>query len=53
MYSTVQYTDDTRGSRKEKLEWKIRIDTVGYNMPRIHWILRHLTLRFSPTEIGD
>ena len=41
MNSTVKYTDDTRDSRK--LEWKIRKDTVGYNMPRIHWILRHLT----------
>ena len=29
MYSTVNYTDDTRDSRKEKLEWKIRRD--GYN----------------------
>ena len=45
MYGTVKYTDDTRDSRKEKLEWKIR-DTIGYNMPRIHWILRYLTLRY-------
>ena len=51
MYSTVKYTDDTRGSRKEKLEWKIRRDTIRYNMPRIHWILRHLTLSSFPTEI--
>ena len=48
MYGTVKYTDDTRDSRKEKLEWKIRRDTIGYNMPRIHWILRHLTLRSFP-----
>ena len=33
MYSTVKYTDDTTDSRKEKLEWKIRRDTVGHNMP--------------------
>ena len=32
MYSTVKYTDDTTDSRKEKLDWKIRRDTVGYNM---------------------
>ena len=48
MYSTVKYTNDKRDSLKEKLEWKIRRDTVGYNMPRIHWILRHLTLRSFP-----
>ena len=48
MYGTVKYTDDTRDSRKEKLEWKIRRDTIGYSMPRIHWILRHLTLRSFP-----
>ena len=24
MYSTVRYADDTRDSRKEKMEWKIR-----------------------------
>ena len=50
MYSTVKYTDDTRDSWKEKLEWKIRRDTVGYNMPRIQLIRRYLTC--SPTEIG-
>ena len=33
MYSKVKYTDDTRSSRKEKQEWKIKCDTVGYNMP--------------------
>ena len=48
MYSTVKYTDDTRDSRKEKLEWKIRRDTIGYNMSRIHWILPHLTLHSFP-----
>ena len=53
MYSTVKYTDDTRGSRKEKLEWKIRRDALGYNMPRIHWILRHLNCVLSRTEIGS
>ena len=52
MYSTVKYTDNTRDSQKEKLEWKIK-DTVGYIMPRINWILRHLTAFFSPTEIGS
>ena len=49
MYSTVKYTDDTRDSLKEKPEWKIRRDTVGYNTPRIQWIWRYLTC--SPTEI--
>ena len=44
MYSTVKYTNDTRDSRKEKLEWKIRRNTVGYNVHRIHWILRHFTM---------
>ena len=48
MYSTVKYTGDTRYSRKEKLKLKIIRDTVGYNMPRINWSLRLLTLR-SPT----
>ena len=43
MYNTVKYADDTRDSRKEKLELKIRRNTIGYNMPRIYWILRHLT----------
>ena len=33
MYSTLNYYDDTRDLRKEKLKWKIRRDTVGYNMP--------------------
>ena len=51
MYSTVKYTDDTRNSRKEKQEWKIRRDTLGYNMPCIHWILRHLNCVLSPTEM--
>ena len=37
MYSMVKYTDDTRDSQKEKLEWKIR-DMVGYIMLRINWI---------------
>ena len=32
MYSTVKYTDETINSRKEKLEWKVRKATVGYNM---------------------
>ena len=36
MYSTVKYTDDTRDSRKKKLEWKIRRNTVGYNVPRMN-----------------
>ena len=48
MYSTLKYTDDTRDSQKEKLEWKIRRDTIGYNMSRIYWILRHLTLHSFP-----
>ena len=30
MYNRVKYTDDTKDSRKEKLEWKIRRDTLGY-----------------------
>ena len=51
MNSTVKYTDDTRDLRKEKLEWKIRRDRIGYNMPGIHWILCHLTAFFLPTEI--
>ena len=48
MNSTVKYTNDTRDSQKKKLEWKIRRDKIGYNMPLIHWILRHLTLRSFP-----
>ena len=44
MYNIVKYTYDTRDSRKAKLEWKIRRDKVGYNMPRIHCILCHMTL---------
>ena len=52
MYRVVKYTDDTRNSRNEKLEWKIRRFTctihVGYNMSRIHWILRQLTSRSFP-----
>ena len=41
VYSTVKYTDDTRVSRKEKLEWKIHVrrDTVGYDMSHIDWII--------------
>ena len=46
MYSTVKYTDDTRDWWKEKLEWKIRRDTIGYNMPRIRQILCHVTAFF-------
>ena len=34
--TTVKYTDDTMDSRKEKLEWKIRRDMIGYIIPRIH-----------------
>ena len=48
MYSTVKHTNDTRDTRKEKLEWKIRRDIIGYNMTRIHWILRHMVLRSFP-----
>ena len=32
MYSTVKYTDDSRDSRKEKLEWKIRIQHDPYSL---------------------
>ena len=32
MYSTVEYTDDSRDSRKEKLEWKIRIQHAPYSL---------------------
>ena len=31
-YSTVKYTDDSRDSRKEKLEWKIRIQHDPYSL---------------------
>ena len=50
MYRIGKYTDDTRDSGNEKLEWKIRRYTihVGYTMSRIHWILRQLTLRSFP-----
>ena len=37
MHSTVKYTDDKRDSRKENLEWKIRRDSVGYNMSRVQF----------------
>ena len=30
MNSTVKYTDDTRDSRTEKLEWKIRRDRIQH-----------------------
>ena len=33
MYSTIMYTDATRNSRKEKLEWKIRRDTANRTCP--------------------
>ena len=36
VYSAVKYTDDTRDSRKEKLDRKIRRATVGYNMSRLY-----------------
>ena len=32
MYRTVKYTDDFRDSRKEKLEWKIRIQHAPYSL---------------------
>ena len=32
MYSTVMYTDDSRDSDKEKLEWKIRIQHAPYSL---------------------
>ena len=32
MYRTVKYTDDFRDSRKEKLEWKIRIQHSPYSL---------------------
>ena len=32
MYSTVKYTDDSRDSQKEKLEWKIRIQHAPYSL---------------------
>ena len=53
MFSTVKYTDDTSDSQKEKLEWKIRRGTEGYNMPRIHWILCHLYFAFFPQLKSD
>ena len=31
-HSTVNYTDDSRDSRKEKLEWKIRIQHDPYSL---------------------
>ena len=31
-YSTVKYTDNSRDSRKEKLEWKIRIQHDPYSL---------------------
>ena len=32
MYSTFKYTYDSRDSRKEKLEWKIRIQYAPYSL---------------------
>ena len=32
MYSTVKYTDESIDSRKEKLEWKIRIQHAPYSL---------------------
>ena len=32
IYSTFNYTDDSRDSRKEKLEWKIRIQHDPYSL---------------------
>ena len=32
MYSTVKYTDESIDSRKEKLEWKIRIQHDPYSL---------------------
>ena len=32
MYSIVKNTDNTKDSRKEKLDWKIRRNTIGYNV---------------------
>ena len=32
MYSTVKYTEDSRDSRKEKPEWKIRIQHDPYSL---------------------
>ena len=32
VYNTVKYTDDSGDSRKEKLEWKIRIQHDPYSL---------------------
>ena len=48
MYSTVKYTDDTRESRKDKLELKIRIQHVPYSL-----VLAPFDCVLSPTEIGS
>ena len=32
MYSTVKYADESRDSRKEKQEWKIRIQHALYSL---------------------
>ena len=55
MYSTVKYTDDTRDSRKEKLEWKIRSrrDTIGYNMPPYSLDLAPFDFAFFPQLKSD